>query len=78
MRRRLPPPLVELRAQGRGCAVSLVRAAVRAGGAGVGAVRPPPNGPSPERVDVLLRLLDHDRVLLAEKPAHGPDRGRTG
>ncbi|MFJ6580228.1 hypothetical protein ACIQMY_30220 [Streptomyces sp. NPDC091368] len=78
MRRRLPPPVVELRAQGRGCAVSLVRAAVRAGGTGVGAVRPPLSGPAPEHVDALLRLLDHGRVLLGEKRSCGPPRGRTG
>ncbi|MER7621276.1 5-dehydro-4-deoxyglucarate dehydratase [Streptomyces sp. NPDC126503] len=62
-------PLVELRSQGRGYAVSLVKAAVRMGGLDVGPVRPPLSEPAPAHLDALARLLDDGRALLKETGA---------
>ncbi|MFF9847232.1 5-dehydro-4-deoxyglucarate dehydratase [Streptomyces litmocidini] len=62
-------PLVELRARGRGYAVSLVKAAVRRGGLDVGEVRPPLSEPAPEHVDALMLLVEHGRALLKEAGA---------
>jgi 5-dehydro-4-deoxyglucarate dehydratase len=62
-------PLVELRSQGRGYAVSLVKAAVRMGGLDVGPVRPPLSEPDPAHLDALARLLDDGRALLKETGA---------
>ncbi|MFF4170482.1 5-dehydro-4-deoxyglucarate dehydratase [Streptomyces sp. NPDC001744] len=62
-------PLVELRSLGRGYAVSLVKAAVRAGGQDVGEVRPPLSEPDPAHVGELLRLVDRARALLKEAGA---------
>ncbi|MFG2007428.1 5-dehydro-4-deoxyglucarate dehydratase [Spirillospora sp. NPDC048911] len=50
-------PLVELRDQGVGYAVSLVKAAARLRGAKVGPVRAPLADPAPEHLDVLDALL---------------------
>ncbi|MFF8385289.1 5-dehydro-4-deoxyglucarate dehydratase [Streptomyces kanasensis] len=57
-------PLVELRAQGRGYAVSLVKAAVRLGGLEVGGVRPPLSDPAPAHVEELARIVARGRDLL--------------
>ncbi|KUH37534.1 MULTISPECIES: 5-dehydro-4-deoxyglucarate dehydratase [Streptomyces] len=57
-------PLVELRAQGRGYAVSLVKAAVRLGGLEVGGVRPPLSDPAPAHVEELARIVARGRGLL--------------
>ena len=58
-------PLVELRAQGRGYAVSLVKAAVRGAGRDVGEVRPPLSEPAPEHLKELLAIIGRGRALLA-------------
>jgi len=57
-------PLVELRNQGRGYAVSLVKAGVRLDGLDVGEVRAPLTEPAPEHVDRLAALVAHGRTLL--------------
>ncbi|RMI43613.1 5-dehydro-4-deoxyglucarate dehydratase [Streptomyces triticirhizae] len=51
-------PLVELRNQGRGYAVSLVKAGVRKRGLDVGGVRPPLSEPLPEHLDRLAELIE--------------------
>ncbi|MEU4061082.1 5-dehydro-4-deoxyglucarate dehydratase [Streptomyces wedmorensis] len=62
-------PLVELRDQGRGYAVSLVKAAVRMAGADVGEVRPPLSEPAPEHLRELALLVERGRALLKEAGA---------
>ncbi|MGW6391823.1 5-dehydro-4-deoxyglucarate dehydratase [Streptomyces sp. NPDC055103] len=62
-------PLVELRAQGRGYAVSLVKAAVRMEGLDVGEVRPPLSEPAPEHLRELALLIERGRTLLKEAGA---------
>ncbi|MFE5632358.1 5-dehydro-4-deoxyglucarate dehydratase [Streptomyces sp. NPDC056463] len=57
-------PLVELRAKGRGYAVSLVKAAVRMGGLDVGEVRPPLSEPAPEHLKELATIIERGRALL--------------
>ncbi|MEV1010599.1 5-dehydro-4-deoxyglucarate dehydratase [Streptomyces sp. NPDC049881] len=57
-------PLVELRNQGRGYAVSLVKAGVRLRGLDVGPVRPPFTEPAPEHLDRLAELVDHGLGLV--------------
>ncbi|MFD1659786.1 5-dehydro-4-deoxyglucarate dehydratase [Streptomyces caeni] len=59
-------PFVELRAQGRGYAVSLVKAGVRLRGLDVGEVRPPLHEPAEDHVTQLARLIDRGRTLLRE------------
>ncbi|KIF73913.1 5-dehydro-4-deoxyglucarate dehydratase [Streptomyces sp. 150FB] len=59
-------PLVELRNQGRGYAVSLVKAGVRHGGLDVGEVRPPLSEPQAAHVKALVALVEQGRALLAE------------
>ncbi|WP_221360938.1 5-dehydro-4-deoxyglucarate dehydratase [Streptomyces beigongshangae] len=59
-------PLVELRARGRGYAVSLVKAGVRLGGLDVGEVRPPLHEPAEEHVEQLRRLIGRGLALLEE------------
>lgn len=59
-------PLVELRNEGRGCAVSLVKAGVRLTGLDVGEVRPPLHEPADEHVKRLAGIVEHGRALLAE------------
>lgn len=59
-------PLVNLRNQGRGYAVSLVKAAVRLRGLDVGEVRPPLSEPSPAHVEELAELIEHGLGLLGE------------
>ncbi|MGN9842560.1 5-dehydro-4-deoxyglucarate dehydratase [Nonomuraea sp. H19] len=58
-------PLVELRDQGTGYAVSLVKAAARLRGANVGPVRAPLTDPSPEHLQVLDGLLTTGLALAA-------------
>lgn len=58
-------PLVELRAKGRGYAVSLVKAGVRMAGLPVGEVRPPLSEPLPEHLDELARIIERGRALVA-------------
>ncbi|MFB7636658.1 5-dehydro-4-deoxyglucarate dehydratase [Streptomyces sp. NPDC056149] len=65
-------PLVELRNQGSGYAVSLVKAGVRLrGGPPVGGVRPPLSDPGPAHVEQLARLLDRGLALVAAAPGSG-------
>ncbi|MFC9928223.1 5-dehydro-4-deoxyglucarate dehydratase [Streptomyces sp. NPDC127190] len=59
-------PFVELRAQGRGYAVSLVKAGVRLRGLDVGEVRPPLHEPADEHVKQLARLIERGYALLEE------------
>ncbi|MER6954815.1 5-dehydro-4-deoxyglucarate dehydratase [Streptomyces sp. NPDC000618] len=59
-------PFVELRAQGRGYAVSLVKAGVRLRGLDVGEVRPPLHEPSEDHVKQLAQMLERGCALLEE------------
>ncbi|MER7176710.1 5-dehydro-4-deoxyglucarate dehydratase [Streptomyces mesophilus] len=59
-------PFVELRNQGRGFAVALVKAGVRLGGLEVGQVRTPLHEPSDQQVKELAELIERGRALLAE------------
>jgi 5-dehydro-4-deoxyglucarate dehydratase len=59
-------PFVELRAQGRGYAVSLVKAGVRLRGLDVGEVRPPLHEPSDDHVKQLAQLIERGEALLQE------------
>ncbi|MFG3104567.1 5-dehydro-4-deoxyglucarate dehydratase [Streptomyces sp. NPDC048182] len=59
-------PFVELRAEGRGYAVSLVKAGVRLRGSDVGEVRPPLHEPAAEHVERLARLTERGYALLAD------------
>lgn len=58
-------PLVELRNQGRGYAVSLVKAGVRLRGLDVGEVRPPLAEPTPDHLRRLTELIDRGLALVA-------------
>ncbi|MEB8339018.1 5-dehydro-4-deoxyglucarate dehydratase [Streptomyces endophyticus] len=57
-------PLVELRNQGRGYAVSLVKAGVRFCGLDVGGVRPPLHEPREEHIERLVELIEQGAKLL--------------
>ncbi|MEV6649561.1 5-dehydro-4-deoxyglucarate dehydratase [Streptomyces sp. NPDC051219] len=57
-------PLAELRNQGRGYAVSLVKAGVRLRGLDVGEVRPPLSEPSAAHIKELGELIERGRALL--------------
>jgi 5-dehydro-4-deoxyglucarate dehydratase len=57
-------PLVELRNERPGYAVSLVKAGVRMRGLPVGGVRAPLLDPTPEHLDRLEKLLDHGMGLI--------------
>ena len=59
-------PFVELRAQGRGYAVALVKAAVRLRGLDVGEVRSPLHEPTEDHVKQLAELIDRGYALLEE------------
>ncbi|MGP4010393.1 5-dehydro-4-deoxyglucarate dehydratase [Streptomyces sp. 4N124] len=59
-------PFVDLRAQGRGYAVSLVKAGVRLRGLDVGPVRSPLHEPAGEHVKQLAELIDRGYELLQE------------
>jgi 5-dehydro-4-deoxyglucarate dehydratase len=59
-------PFVELRARGRGYAVSLVKAGVRLRGLDVGEVRPPLHEPAEEHVKQLSQLIERGHALLEE------------
>ncbi|WP_333769733.1 5-dehydro-4-deoxyglucarate dehydratase [Streptomyces sp. IBSBF 2435] len=60
-------PLVDLRNQGRGYAVSLVKAAVRLRGLDVGEVRPPLSEPSAAHVKELADLIERGLALAGER-----------
>ncbi|MGW8061305.1 5-dehydro-4-deoxyglucarate dehydratase [Streptomyces ziwulingensis] len=62
-------PFVELRAQGRGYAVALVKAGVRLRGLDVGEVRPPLQEPTEEHVKRLARVIERGYALLDEEEA---------
>ncbi|GAA1327057.1 5-dehydro-4-deoxyglucarate dehydratase [Streptomyces sanglieri] len=57
-------PLVELRAKGRGYAVSLVKAGVRLGGLAVGEVRTPLTEPPAAHIEELTAIVARGRALL--------------
>lgn len=59
-------PLVALRNQGRGYAVSLVKAGVRLRGLDVGEVRSPLVEPSPAHVKELAELIERGMALLSD------------
>ncbi|MFI8188160.1 5-dehydro-4-deoxyglucarate dehydratase [Streptomyces sp. NPDC085946] len=59
-------PFVDLRAQGRGYAVSLVKAGVRLRGLDVGEVRPPLHEPAGDHVKQLAQLIERGHALLEE------------
>jgi len=59
-------PLVNLRNQGRGYAVALVKAGVRLRGLEVGEVRPPLSEPSPTHTKELAELIEHGLSLVAD------------
>ncbi|MFC9127468.1 5-dehydro-4-deoxyglucarate dehydratase [Streptomyces sp. NPDC057099] len=59
-------PFVELRAQGRGYAVALVKAGVRLRGLDVGEVRPPLHEPTGDHVKQLAELIERGYGLLEE------------
>ncbi|MFE7620273.1 5-dehydro-4-deoxyglucarate dehydratase [Streptomyces sp. NPDC057496] len=64
-------PLVELRAKGRGYAVSLVKAGVRLGGLAVGPVRTPLTEPPAAHVEELTGIIARGRAVLEK---HGQER----
>ncbi|MET7455603.1 5-dehydro-4-deoxyglucarate dehydratase [Streptomyces sp. NPDC005574] len=59
-------PFVELRAQGRGYAVALVKAGVRLRGLDVGEVRPPLHEPSEDHVKQLAQMIERGYALIEE------------
>ncbi|MDJ0345487.1 5-dehydro-4-deoxyglucarate dehydratase [Streptomyces sp. H10-C2] len=59
-------PLVSLRTQGRGYAVSLVKAGVRLRGLDVGEVRSPLVEPAPAHVKELAELIERGMALLSD------------
>ncbi|MEZ3180526.1 5-dehydro-4-deoxyglucarate dehydratase [Streptomyces pimonensis] len=59
-------PFAELRARGRGYAVSLVKAGVRLRGLDVGEVRPPLHEPAGDHVKQLAQLIERGHALLEE------------
>lgn len=59
-------PFVELRDQGRGYAVSLVKAGVRLRGLDVGEVRPPLDEPAGDHVKRLAQLIERGLALIEE------------
>ncbi|MEU6380489.1 5-dehydro-4-deoxyglucarate dehydratase [Streptomyces sp. NPDC046909] len=59
-------PFVELRAQGRGYAVALVKAGVRLRGLDVGEVRPPLHEPAEDHVKRLADIIERGYALLEE------------
>ncbi|MFC8430015.1 5-dehydro-4-deoxyglucarate dehydratase [Streptomyces sp. NPDC057253] len=59
-------PFVELRARGRGYAVSLVKAGVRLRGLDVGEVRPPLHEPGEDHVKQLAEIVERGYALLEE------------
>ncbi|WP_030180025.1 5-dehydro-4-deoxyglucarate dehydratase [Streptomyces sp. NRRL S-813] len=63
-------PFVELRARGKGYAVSLVKAGVRLRGLDVGEVRPPLHEPAEEHVKQLAHLIERGQALLTEEGDH--------
>ncbi|MGW3957821.1 5-dehydro-4-deoxyglucarate dehydratase [Streptomyces sp. NPDC004752] len=59
-------PFAELRDQGSGYAVALVKAGVRLSGFAVGEVRPPLHEPSEDHVEQLARVIERGYALLEE------------
>ncbi|SDN93898.1 5-dehydro-4-deoxyglucarate dehydratase [Streptomyces sp. cf386] len=66
-------PFVELRAQGRGYAVALVKAGVRLRGLDVGEVRPPLHEPSEDHVKQLAQVIERGYALLEKHPEKDPE-----
>lgn len=65
-------PLVELRARGRGYAVSLVKAAVRLQGLDVGEVRTPLTEPPAGHIEELTAIIERGRALLETRGNGAP------
>jgi 5-dehydro-4-deoxyglucarate dehydratase len=63
-------PFVELRSQGQGYAVALVKAGVRLRGLDVGPVRPPLHEPAEAHVEQLARLIERGYALLGQEGGH--------
>lgn len=61
-------PFVELRAQGSGYAVALVKAGVRLRGLDVGEVRPPLHEPSEDHVKQLAEVIERGHALVEQEP----------
>lgn len=68
-------PLVELRAKGRGYAVSLVKAGVRLEGLDVGEVRTPLTEPPAEHIEELTAIVANGRALLEKHAVRQGERG---
>ncbi|MEU5718170.1 5-dehydro-4-deoxyglucarate dehydratase [Streptomyces sp. NPDC020403] len=68
-------PLVELRAKGRGYAVSLVKAAVRLEGLDVGTVRTPLTEPPAAHIEELAGIIADGRALLQKRGARQEAQG---
>ncbi|MGW7577114.1 5-dehydro-4-deoxyglucarate dehydratase [Streptomyces sp. NPDC054765] len=64
-------PLAELRNQGRGYAVSLVKAGVRLRGLETGGVRPPLAEPDPAHLTELAGLIERGLALVADAAGTG-------
>ncbi|TDP95226.1 5-dehydro-4-deoxyglucarate dehydratase [Labedaea rhizosphaerae] len=62
-------PLVALRDESPGFAVSLVKAAARLRGDKVGPVRPPLAEPTPDQLDRLARIVDDGHAALEDLPS---------
>ena len=62
-------PFVELRDQGRGYAVVLVKAGVRLRGLDVGEVRTPLQEPAEDHVKQLARIIERGQALLQDGAA---------
>ncbi|MDX2541124.1 5-dehydro-4-deoxyglucarate dehydratase [Streptomyces sp. WI04-05B] len=71
-------PFVELRARGRGYAVSLVKAGVRQTGLDVGEVRPPLHEPAEDHVKQLVGLVERGYALLDAESGAGSGAGAEG
>lgn len=71
-------PLVALRDQVPGYAVSLVKAGARLTGLPMGPVRPPLVEPSPAHVEQLARILDRGRAVLARLDPAGIAHATSG
>lgn len=67
-------PFVELRAQGRGYAVALVKAGVRLRGLDVGEVRTPLQEPAEDHVKQLAGIVERGYALLDAEPFGEGDR----
>lgn len=68
-------PLVEPRSQGRGYAVSLVKAGVRLRGYDVGEVRTPLSEPRPAHIKELTEIIERGYALLEQQTPGDAEQG---